>query len=90
MPGCAPFVIPIAIAILIGLFAIQARGTARVGLLFGPVMIFYFLTISVLGIMHIADRPMIILETINPLNAVRFFLTDKRAPSSRWARSCLP
>ena len=39
-------------------------------------MIFYFLTISVLGVMHIAGSPSIILETINPLNAVHFFLAD--------------
>ena len=42
--GLAPFVIPIAIGILVGLFAIQARGTAKVGLMFGPVMLFYFAT----------------------------------------------
>ena len=47
--GLAPFVIPIAIGILVGLFAIQARGTAKVGLMFGPVMLFYFATIAVLG-----------------------------------------
>src|SRR5829696_7060422 len=47
--GLAPFVIPIAIAILVGLFAIQSHGTARVGLLFGPVMILYFITLAVLG-----------------------------------------
>ena len=67
---------PIAIGILVGLFAIQATGTARVGALFGPIMLLYFLTISVLGVMHIAGSPWIILETINPLNAVHFFLTD--------------
>jgi len=74
--GFGPYVIPIAIAILVGLFAIQSTGTARVGALFGPVMIFYFLTISVLGLMHITGSPQIILETVNPLNAVRFFVTD--------------
>ena len=71
-----PYVVPIALTILVGLFAIQATGTARVGALFGPVMIFYFLTISVLGIVHIAGDPWIIVETINPANAVRFFLDD--------------
>ena len=74
--GLQPYVIPIAITILIGLFAIQARGTARVGLLFGPVMVFYFLTLAVLGVWHIADRPMIILATINPLHAFNFFFVD--------------
>src|SRR6476661_4238188 len=48
--GLEPFVIPIAVAILIGLFAIQARGTARVGLMFGPVMLIYFATLAVLGV----------------------------------------
>jgi KUP system potassium uptake protein len=72
----APFVIPIAIGILVGLFAIQARGTAVVGRLFGPVMLFYFLVLSVLGVWHIAGSPGIILETLNPWNAVQFFLTD--------------
>jgi KUP system potassium uptake protein len=74
--GFSPYVIPIAIAILVFLFAIQSTGTARVGALFGPVMIFYFITISVLGLIHIAGSPSIIFETINPLNAVRFFLAD--------------
>jgi len=72
----APYVVPTAIGILVGLFAIQARGTARVGALFGPVMIFYFVTISVLGVMHIVGNPWIIVETINPLNAIHFFLAD--------------
>jgi KUP system potassium uptake protein len=72
----APFVIPVAIGILVFLFAIQAHGTARVGALFGPIMVFYFLVLAVLGIMHIAAMPRIILETINPLNALGFFLND--------------
>src|SRR5437588_8888627 len=44
--GLAPFVIPIAIGILVGLFAIQARGTARVGLMFGPVMVLYLIGLA--------------------------------------------
>jgi KUP system potassium uptake protein len=74
--GLEPFVIPIAIAILIGLFAIQARGTARVGLLFGPVMIFYFVVLSVLGVMHIVKDPAVIGAMLNPLNAYYFFAAD--------------
>src|SRR5207253_1620091 len=74
--GLAPFVIPIAITILIGLFAIQARGTARVGLMFGPVMILYFLALAVLGVYHIMDQPSVLLAMINPINAVLFFTTD--------------
>jgi KUP system potassium uptake protein len=74
--GLEPFVIPIAVVILIGLFAIQARGTAKVGLLFGPVMLFYFATLAVLGVMHIVKHPSVIVAMINPLNAVYFFTTD--------------
>jgi len=71
-----PYVIPIAIGILVGLFAIQARGTAKVGLLFGPIMLFYFVTLAVLGVIHISAAPGIVLETLNPLNAVNFFYID--------------
>src|SRR3954454_16092802 len=69
----APFVVPIAIAILVGLFAIQSRGTARVGLLFGPVMLLYFTTIAVIGIPHIVQQPSVLLAMINPFNALHFF-----------------
>src|SRR6476660_4419745 len=70
----APFVVPIAIGILVGLFAIQARGTAKVGLMFGPVMLIYFATLAVLGVIHIKDQPSIIVAMINPLNAGAFFI----------------
>jgi KUP system potassium uptake protein len=74
--GLEPFVIPIAVAILIGLFAIQARGTAKVGLMFGPVMLVYFTTLAILGVMHILKDPSVILAMVNPLNAVAFFSAD--------------
>jgi KUP system potassium uptake protein len=74
--GLEPFVIPIAIGILVGLFAIQSRGTARVGLMFGPVMLFYFLMLAVLGVMHIRNDPAVILAMFNPMNAVHFFTAD--------------
>jgi KUP system potassium uptake protein len=75
-PAFEPFVIPIAVGILIGLFAIQARGTAKVGALFGPIMLVYFLTLAVLGTMHILQAPGIF-AALNPWYAVQFFLTDK-------------
>ncbi len=75
--GFQPFVIPVAIGLLVGLFAIQSRGTARVGALFGPIMLVYFLTLAGLGLFHIMGDPGIILQTLNPLNAVTFFVTDK-------------
>ncbi len=76
-PGFEPFVLPIAVALLIGIFAIQSRGTAKVGALFGPIMLIYFLTLAVLGTMHIAGSPEIILQTLNPWNAIRFFMVDE-------------
>jgi KUP system potassium uptake protein len=71
-----PYVIPVSIGILVGLFWIQSRGTARVGLMFGPVMVFYFLTLAVLGVIHIVDYPSVILASINPLNAMHFFTQE--------------
>jgi KUP system potassium uptake protein len=71
----APAAPIIAVGILIGLFMIQARGTAKVGLLFGPIMVVYFLVLAVLGLVHIAADPSI-LAALNPWYAVRFFLTD--------------
>jgi KUP system potassium uptake protein len=70
----APFVIPLTIAIIVGLFMLQSRGTAKVGSLFGPVMIFYFLCLAVLGVMHIVDWPPVLWNTVNPWNAVDFYL----------------
>ncbi|HKT15694.1 MAG TPA: potassium transporter Kup [Allosphingosinicella sp.] len=70
-----PWVIPIALAILVSIFAIQSRGTSKVGALFGPIMLVYFATISVLGVMHIVKMPSIILS-LNPAYAIQFFATD--------------
>jgi KUP system potassium uptake protein len=74
-PQFEPWVLPIAIGILAGLFAIQSRGTAKVGALFGPIMLVYFAVLSALGIYHIIDNPSI-LEALNPWYAVQFFLSD--------------
>ncbi|WP_310533534.1 potassium transporter Kup [Novosphingobium sp.] len=75
-PGFKQFIVPLAIAILFGLFAIQSRGTEKVGTLFGPIMLVYFVTLAVMGVMHIAEMPSIIVQAINPLNALNFFMTD--------------
>jgi KUP system potassium uptake protein len=76
VPGFKPWIVPTAVAILFGLFAIQSRGTDRVGKLFGPVMLTYFGMLATLGVMHLSANPAIILETINPINAFKFFLAD--------------
>jgi KUP system potassium uptake protein len=68
-------VLPISILILIGLFAIQSYGTARVGALFGPIMVFYFGVLAVLGVRSITTHPAV-LGSINPVWALRFFLVD--------------
>ncbi|PKB25631.1 KUP system potassium uptake protein [Novosphingobium kunmingense] len=75
-PGFKVWIVPLAVAILFALFAIQSRGTEKVGKLFGPIMLAYFLTLGVMGVMHLADMPSIVLETLNPLNAVEFFMVD--------------
>ena len=75
-PGFKSWVLPIAIAILVGLFAIQARGTAKVGALFGPIMLTYFATLAALGVSHLVKMPEIVLHTLNPWNAINFFYVD--------------
>ncbi len=74
--GFKDWIVPLAVGILFALFALQARGTEKVGKLFGPIMLLYFMTLAALGLMHLSVNPGIILETINPLNAVNFFVTD--------------
>ncbi|UZW57808.1 potassium transporter Kup [Sphingobium sp. JS3065] len=75
--GFAPFVLPIAILILIGLFLIQKHGTARVGALFGPVMAVYFLVLATLGILNIVRHPDIV-AIVNPMWAIHFFALDAK------------
>jgi KUP system potassium uptake protein len=74
-PVFEPWVIPLAVGILVGLFAIQSRGTARVGAFFGPIMMVYFFTLSALGLMHIVRLPEI-LVALNPVYAFNFFALD--------------
>lgn len=70
-----PLVIPIALVLLIFLFLIQRRGTAKVGALFAPVMVVYFITIAILGAIQIIGNPYI-LQALNPWYAIQFFLSD--------------
>ena len=66
-----PLVVPIAIAILLGLFLFQSRGTAKVGAIFGPIVLIYFATLAVLGISNIMANPDILLA-LNPWYAFQF------------------
>jgi KUP system potassium uptake protein len=71
-PVFQPYVVPITVAVLVALFLLQYRGTARVGALFGPVMIVWFVAIAGLGARSIAGN-LHVLQAINPAHAVRFF-----------------
>jgi KUP system potassium uptake protein len=73
-PALEHYVVPLAIVILVCLFAVQSRGTALVASAFGPVMIVWFLTLGFMGLMHISDDPGIV-HAINPVFAVQFLLT---------------
>jgi KUP system potassium uptake protein len=70
-PALEQFILPATLAILVGLFAIQRRGTASIGRLFGPVMVVWFTVIGLLGLVNIWAAPEI-LKAINPVEAVRF------------------
>lgn len=71
-PALAPAILPITIGILAVLFAIQSRGTAVIGKLFGPIMVLWFGTLAVLGGWHIARAPEV-LWALSPLHAVHYF-----------------
>jgi len=75
-PGLAHWVVPITIVILIVLFAVQSRGTAQVGAVFGPIMLVWFITIAVLGIAQIVKQPHI-LWALNPDYGFEFFRENR-------------
>ncbi len=70
-PALRPFVLPITVAVLAGLFALQRFGTAAVGRLFGPVILLWFVVLAGAGLVHVWRQPAI-LAALNPLQAWRF------------------
>ena len=68
-----PYIVPLTVAVLVGLFSIQRFGTGRVGAVFGPVMIVWFLALTALGIKGILAKPEVI-AAINPLHGLNFLL----------------
>jgi len=72
-PVLKPYVVPLTIVILTGLFLIQRRGTARVGSLFGPIILVWFAVLAVLGGIQVVHQPSI-LAAVLPWHAVRFFV----------------
>src|SRR5216117_735209 len=71
-PALASWVLPVTLVILVGLFLLQSRGTARIGAMFGPVMLVWFATLGVLGLSEIIRQPGV-LAAVSPYYAVRFF-----------------
>ena len=71
-PLFEPYLVPIAVVILVLLFLFQQYGTHRVGGLFGPIMLIWFVSIGALGIVWIARAP-IVLAALNPIHAITFF-----------------
>jgi KUP system potassium uptake protein len=73
-PGLQHWVVPLAVAVLLGLFWLQKHGTAKVGALFGPVMVVWFVTLAALGVWNILHAPEV-LKALSPWYAVRFFVS---------------
>ena len=72
-----PHVMPMAAAILLVLFAVQNHGTARIGRLFGPIMLIWFVSIAVLGLGGVLRHPEVI-AAVNPAYGLRFLLDNPR------------
>ena len=67
----ARYVLPISLLIIVGLFLFQSRGTARIGMAFGPIMLIWFVSMALLGIWGIVQHPAVFLA-INPIYAIRY------------------
>jgi KUP system potassium uptake protein len=71
--GLERWIVPMALVVLVGLFLIQKHGTARIGVLFGPVMVVWFVVLGALGVYGIMHTPEV-LHAVNPAWGVRFFI----------------
>src|ERR1700676_2316845 len=74
-PALQPYVVPAAVAILIALFAIQSRGTAAIGHLFGPVMLIWFIAIAAMGISGIVQHPSVF-AALNPVYGLTYLFSN--------------
>ncbi|HEV2262420.1 MAG TPA: KUP/HAK/KT family potassium transporter [Candidatus Rubrimentiphilum sp.] len=70
-----PFIVPISVIILIALFAVQRRGTGRIGFLFGPIVLVWFVAIAVTGVASILRNP-VVLVALNPMHSWSFVLRN--------------
>ena len=74
-PALQPYVVPAAVAILLGLFAIQSQGTATIGRFFGPVMMLWFLVMAVMGISGIVQHPTVF-AALNPVYGLSYLFSN--------------
>ena len=74
-PSFKPFVVPVTLGIIVALFVVQSKGTAAVSILFGPIMVLWFVLMAVMGLWHIADD-WSILGALNPVHAFGFLYTN--------------
>ncbi|MEW5847816.1 MAG: potassium transporter Kup [Myxococcota bacterium] len=77
-PSLRPFVLPVTVAVLVGLFWLQRHGTRAVGAVFGPITAIWFLALATIGVYQILQEPRV-LVALNPIWAVRFFVDNGRA-----------
>jgi KUP system potassium uptake protein len=73
-PALEKWVVPISVAVLVGLFAVQSHGTARMAKYFGPIMVLWFILLMVGGLMHIGDD-LRVLKAFNPFNGIIFIFS---------------
>ena len=74
-PAFKPYILPISMGVLVVLFFVQKHGTSKIGGLFGPVMIVWFVLLGILGVINIAQNPNV-LHAINPIFAIHYFMTN--------------
>ncbi|HEU5293279.1 MAG TPA: potassium transporter Kup [Burkholderiaceae bacterium] len=75
-PGLHDWVPPLALAVIVALFAVQRLGTGHIGRAFGPITLVWFIVLTLLGLPHIAARPEV-LQALNPMMAIGFFVEHK-------------
>src|ERR1035441_2697806 len=73
-----PYVVPIAVAILLALFALQSQGTARIGQIFGPVMFVWFVAMALMGISGIVQHPAV-MAALNPYYGLSYLFLQLRS-----------
>jgi KUP system potassium uptake protein len=87
-PGLESWIVPITVAILVGLFSIQHRGTGRVGTMFGPITLVWFFSIGILGVRGIFMHPGV-LAAFNPWHGLQFLLNHGLASAITLGGVCL-